>query len=454
MRQFLALFAGVLLFITISGCASSGTHVGRAAEPVAQERAGLRSFALANGLTLIVKDSGHEGPVSVQVWVAGGSVADPAGRPGVAHMAEHILLSGSLHVPPGRAEYYVESMGGRLYAHTGRDFMYFGATLPGKGWERAEDILYDIIAYPSFRQEQFDAQKKAVALEIGQRAGEPDTLLLDNFFAEAFQSHPYKNPVTGEARDLGRITLQDVKDYYRKMFVPDNMVVVVTGGVTHAAARAAVDKTFGRTPRGAQSIPRAEAEPLQLYKRVKAVSMPVRLNYMALGWRVTSANDPDIYALDVLTQVIGGGKGSRLFLELQERKGLAFNVRAELVPLKDQGLLVIFADIVDGDNVRPVTDEILKQMNRLKDEAVSAQEVERAIQRIQSMHMVANETCEGQAYSLGYWSMVYGGNDPALYMQRIRNVTPREVQRAAQRYLGEGNYTISIIRPEGETGGV
>src|SRR5512143_378511 len=156
-----------LMLALLYGCASQ-TYVGRAPEPVKVNKA-LDSYRLANGVTLFVKDNDRPGPTAVQVWVPAGSISDPPGKPGLSHFVEHMLFTGSKDLPPGRAEQYVESMGGSLVGHTGRDFSYIGVTLPGAGWERAMDILYDLVAFPSFRQDQMEKQKKVVAQEISER---------------------------------------------------------------------------------------------------------------------------------------------------------------------------------------------------------------------------------------------------------------------------------------------
>jgi zinc protease len=170
---------------------------------------------------------------------------------------------------------------------------------------------------------------------------------------------------------------------------------------------------------------------------------------MALGWHVCAASSPDIYPLEVLRAVLGQGRGSRLYMELRERMGAAFDVEAALYPLREPGLFVVSAHLREED-VRRVTDETLRQMNKLKDEPVSVAELSRAVSNIEASHMLDTETAEGQAYALGYWSTVYGGGDPAEYMENIRKVTPEDVQKVAQKYLGEGNYTLSVIRPEGQ----
>lgn len=446
----IAVSVGLILTLAITGCSSSGTYVGRTAEPVV-DRSPFRSFTLPNGLTLIVNDFKRPGPTSMQVWLSAGSASDPKDKQGLAHLTEHVLLKGSSHLPPGKAEFYIESMGGTLFGHTGRDFTYLGATVPSaQGWERAEDILYGLVSSPAFAPEQFEKERKAVGLEIKQRERDPDTLLVENMFGQSYRYHPYKFPITGTASDVAQITLQDIKTYYSRFYIPANIVVVITGNIEPAAARAVVEKTFGKLQPVKPVNLKPTQEGQQAIKNTKTVSLPVKLTYAAYGWRICQANDPDIYPLEVLSEILGGGRGSRLSLELKERSGIAYNIRSELIPMNDQGMFIVFADLTDGDNVSHVTDELLRQINRLKDEdLVTDDEVARAVARIETLQMQESETAEGLGYSLGYWAVVSGEKDTSKYIQGIRKVTAEDVKRVAQRYIGEGSYTLSVVAPEG-----
>jgi zinc protease len=445
-----AVTAGLFLILAIAGCSSSGTYVGRTAEPVV-DKSPFRSYTFPNGLELVVNDFNRPGPTSVQVWLSAGSSSDPNEKPGLAHLTEHTVLKGSSHLPPGKAEFYIESMGGTLFGHTGRDFTYLGATVPsGPGWERAEDILYDLVSSPAFAPEQFEKERKAVGLEIKQRERDPDTLLVENTFGQSYRFHPYKNPVTGTISDVTHITLQDIRTYYSRFYIPANMVVVITGDIEPAAAKAVVEKTFGKLPQAKPINLKLPQEGQLVIKKTKTVALPVKLTYAGYGWRVCPADDPDIYPLEVLSAILGGGRSSRLSIELKDRRGIAYNIRSELVPMKDQGMFMVFADLTDGDNLRQVTDELLRQINRLKDQdLVTDDEVERAVARIETLQMQESETAEGLGYSLGYWAVVSGEKDTSRYIQNIKKVTAEDVKRVAQRYIGEGSYTLSVVAPDG-----
>ncbi len=448
MLRFTIISLCLFFLVAVCGCAATNTHVGRVAEVVAVKKA-VNTYTLGNGVTLIVKETDKGSPTAIQVWVAAGSVDDPEEKPGLAHFVEHLLFTGSLHVPPGKAEEYMEGIGGELTGHTGRDYSYIGVTLAGPGWERALDILFDLAAYPSFRPEQVEKQRKVVLLEVNQRDREPDVLLIDNLFEKAYKDHPYKNRITASAADVLALTREDAAGYYTRTYVPSNITLSVVGDVKASVVRAAAEKTFGRLTPVDYKKPQVRQEPSQIYSRTKKIDGQVKLTYMALGWHVSSASDPDIYPLDVLRAVLGQGRGSRLFLELRERMAAVYDVDTELFPLRDPGMLAIVTHLREDDIPR-VTSEVLRQVNKLKDEPVTDSELQRAVNGIEASILLGTETAEGQAYALGYWTTVYGGGDPSVYMANIRKVTPDDIQRVAQKYLGEGNYTLSIIKPAGQ----
>src|SRR3990172_1901621 len=248
LRSLSVLVLSSLVVLTASGCAQRGAYVGRAAEPVIIKKA-VRTFTLANGITLMVKDTQPPRP------------PPPPAKPGLSHFTEHMLFSGSLHLPPGRAEQYVESMGGLMTGHTGRDFSYIGATIPGKGWERALEIVFDLAAYPAFRPDEFEKQRGIIHLEINQRAREAETSLVEEFFGLSYRAHPYRFPITGRTAETAAYTRKDVAEYHARTFVPGNMAVVVVGDVEPGAVKAAVEKTFVQLPESKYARPKVPAEP-------------------------------------------------------------------------------------------------------------------------------------------------------------------------------------------------
>ena len=383
----------------------------------------------------------------------GGSGADPKDKQGIAHFVEHMLFTGSLHVPAGKAEQYLESMGGRLTAHTSQDFTYIAATIPGEkslngGWKRAEEILFDMVAYPAFNEARMEEQRKVVLMEIAQRAREPETRLTENLFAAAYEVHPYKNPVTGTADNVKSFTREDVFDYYRSAYGPSNMTVVVVGGVDAREVYAKVESTFGAMLPSNYLMPAAAgAEIYQSEERSSELQMPVNLAYAELGWHICPADNPDIYALEVLSAILGGGRGSRLYMELRERQGIVYDIKTEMFTLREPGLMAVEAHM-EPDNIAQFTDVVLREIDRLKDGYVPEAELDRAKSMIAASHLTGGETAEGQAYALGYWATVYGENDPGRVHTGHTGCDREAVRRAAQKYLGEGNYTLSTIVPE------
>ena len=440
-----------ILTVTAAGCATTGTTVGRAAPKVRENE--IWACQLPNGIHLLVKETVKNAPTSIQVWVPGGSGSDPKGKQGMAHFVERMLLTGSHHVPPGKARQYLEGIGGRLSSHTSKDFSYFAATIPSQesfngGWKRAEEILFDMVANPAFNEARMVEQRRVILLETAQRARAPETKLAENLFAAAYYVHPYKNPVTGPAGNVKSFTREDVLDFYQGAYVPSNMTVVVVGGVDTLEVKAKIESTFGAMTPSINAIPAAPCgETCQAVTRRSELEMPVKLAYAELGWHICSARDTDIYALEVLGAILGGGRGSRLYMELRERQGIVYSIKTETFPLREPGLMTVQARM-GPDNIAQFRDEVLEQVNRLKDEYVPEAELDRAKRTIAASNLISCETAEGQAYALGYRATEYGEGDPGQYIQGIKSVTVEEVRRAAQKYLGEGNYTLSAIVPE------
>jgi len=436
----------VLFVMFLSGCATQGTHIGRP-EPAKQAKKSVYSFKLGNGVNVVVKEGKPGGPTAVQLWVADGSASEPSGKHGISHLVEHMLFCGSKSLPAGRAAEVIEGMGGEFNGDTGKDFCYLGATLPGKGWDKAVDVLFDMAAFPTFPDDQIKKQKEVIALEDADRARDADTRLMDLFFGTSYEVHPYRFPITGDRASLGSFTRDEAVAYHDSVYRPSNMTLVVVGDASPQAVKSLADRTFGTLAEPPEEKKADVTEPNQISVREKYADMPVELAYMAGGWHVCSASGPDIYALDVMKAILGTGEGSRLSTELKQGRELLLDVNTELFALKDPGMFVIKAKLYDGDLTR-AREEILRQAQKLKDGTVSQQELDRAVNCIEAARMLNMDKVEGQAYSFGFWTTVYRGTGPGEYIENIKKVTPLDIRRVAQTYLGEGNYTIAVIRPQ------
>lgn len=446
MIRYTVVLLALLLLAGSAGCVTQNTHIGRveAKKPVKRS---VYSYTLPNGVRVVVKNGADAGPTAVQLWVSDGGMQDPAGKPGIGHFVEHMLFCGSEKYPPGSAENIIEGMGGKLTGDTGKDFCYIGVRLPGPGWEKAVDVMYDMAVHPAFLPKQVDMQRKVVGLELSERARDTDTALMDGFFRQAYLRHPYGSQVTGDIAAVGSLTREDAVDYHGSTYVPSAMTLVVVGAASPASVKAAADRTFGTIPEVPVKKQVPVDEPGQISVREKEARMPVGLAYMAVGWRICSASEKDIYALEVIRAVLGLGEGSRLPVELKDKKSVLLDVGSELFALREPGVLVIKAKLED-DNVTRAREEILKQAQRLKDGTVSGDELRRAVRCIETEQLRSTDTVEGQAYAIGYFETVYKGTDPGEFMENVRKVSPQDIRRVAQTYLGEGNYTIAVIRPE------
>lgn len=440
-----------ILTMTAAGCAATGTTVDCAAPEFTRKE--VLTYRLPNDVNLLIQETGKSEPTSIQVWVAGGSGSDPKDKQGMANFVGRMLLTGSLHFPRGKAEQYLEGIGGRLSSHTSQDFSYFAATIPGResvkgGWKRAEEILFDMVAHPSFNEARIEEQRRVILLETAGRARAPETSLAENLFAAAYKVNPYKNPVAGTADSVKSFTRKDAMDFYHNTYVPSNMAVVVVGGVDAGEVIAKIESTFGAMKPAGNAMPAVPRRELcQADTRSSELKMPVKIAYAELGWHICSARGQDLYALEVLGAILGGGRGSRLYMELRERQGIAYGIKTKVFLRREPGMLAVRA-CMDPDNIARFTDEVLRQLDRLKGGYVTEAELDRAKRTIVDSHLINGETSEGQAYALGRWATEYGGDDPGRYIQGIRGVTAEEVRRAAQTYLGDGNYTLSAIVPE------
>jgi len=446
----LAVMVCALVVLLSAGCANQRRYVVKSDKTSVKKQA-FFDYRLDNGMRVLVHERKSGGPTAVQLWVGGGSLADPEGKAGLGHFVEHMLFSGAKGLSldgVGRSGETIESLGGRVNGQTGRDYSYIGITLPGEGWKKAVDVLYGMCcSSPVFDEKEVESEKKTVADELRDRQLAPDIAALEELFDVAYEKHPYRRPVAGTPESVMSFTVEDAVAHYGNLFVPSNMTLVVSGDVRPLSVKALAGKTFGKMTAAKPVFPENEPEPYQISIREKHVESDTRLSYMAMGWHICEASEKDIYALDALRAVLGLGRGSQLSMNIKERRRLVVDISAELFAMREPGMFVITAKL-KGEDVKRATEERLKELNDIKQNPVEGFRLRDAAKAVESWHVISTRDAEGQAFALGYWATVYGWGDQPDYIDNITEVTPADLQRVAQKYIGEGNYTLVVVGPE------
>jgi len=409
---------------------------------------------LANGLRVTFSPDPSVPIVGVNLWYNVGSRNERSGRTGFAHLFEHMMFQGSANVPKNRHFELVEQAGGSLNASTWFDRTNYYDTLPAHHLELALWLESDRMGWmlPALTREKLENQQEVVKNERKERYdNQPYGDWDERIQALAYPpTHPYHHPVIGSMEDIGAATLDDVKEFFRTFYVPNNAVLTLAGDFEVESARELVEKYFGEIPRG-EPIPPLPGDPdlspvLGATVRAEVVGgVPLPRVYLAA--RVPPLVDDAFHVGEVATAVLDGGKASRLYRSLVREKGVAKDVLAYLFPLQTGASLLLFwVTGYPGANPAELEAALVEELEGLS--SVDQRELDRAV-ALNETHLVRGLQRVGQrADLLSMFDQVF--DDPGRLNQeveRVRAVTRAQVQDFAARYLTADNRAVLTYIP-------
>ncbi len=435
-------FLGVFLLLT-SGCAAAGAYSATSAGPPKPIRE-----VLPNGVVLIVQEHRASDVVAVQLWMRMGGRDEAPDELGLAHYIEHMIFKGTRTRPPGSIDRMIEGFGGTSNAFTSYDTTHYDFVVPVKHLRATVELLADLAANASFPPDEIESEKKVVFEEMNLVEDDPDKFLLRRLYEVAYAPHPYGRPILGTREFIERLRRDQLLAFYRKHFVPKNMVVVVVGGVNPAEVRSVVAETFGRIAPG-PSLRRDPPPPPAIDRGRRAdVVRPEKQAYLGLAWKAAPTGNADIYSVDLLTYILGDSPSSRLNQEVRERLRLVSAIEAGYGAWEKAGLVTVNARL-DPDNAGKVEAAILDVIRKVREAGVTEAERQRAIITAESSYAFDIETAEGLAKSYGQAETTWTLEDEIAYLGRLRQITGEQIQAAARKYFGDDDYARVRFVPEG-----
>lgn len=405
-------------------------------------------LVLRNGMRLIIQEHRASEIVALHLWVGVGGRDERPAELGFSHFVEHMLFKGTETRRPGFIDREVEAVGGRTNAGTSLDYTSYYMLLPARQATRGIDVLADVAFNSAFEPQELDRERQVVFEEVRLGEDNPRSSLVRQLYAQVFPGHPYGRPVLGDEAVLKAATREALRAYYKRHYVPENMTLVVVGAVDPAEVRSAVARSFGKVPPAGHHRPTLPPPPSLPGVRRHVVSRNEKQAHLALGWSAPALDHADVFAVDLLTLILGGSRSSRLNQVLREQRGLVSAVRASYTALQSGGLLSVTAQL-EPANVRTVEEVILEEIRRIQTEGVTEAERRRAITASESEHAFATETAEGLASQYGLAETVWHLEEQLRYLERLRSVTREEIREAARRYLLPDRYAVLVFTPPG-----
>lgn len=410
----------------------------------------FQEVTLENGLRVqLVED--HSAPViAVNVAYNVGSRNERKGLTGFAHLFEHMMFKGSRNVGDGEHFYLIFSSGGVMNGTTNPDVTLYFETLPSNQLELALFLEADRMRSLEITREKLDNQRQAVQEERRLRLdNQPYGRSWERLGELLYQNFAYHHSTIGSMEDLNAASVEDVAQFFRIYYAPNNAVLSLVGDFEPRRALALIRQYFEDIPRQEPPPPVDLREPPQKEERRETMHDPLaRMPLVQIAYQTPPGDAPDLQALEVLSSILTGGDSSRLYQSLTKEKELVASVGGYVDERIGPGSFNVYAMVRTGKRVEDVEAAIYEQIERLIKEPIAAWELEKAKNTTRLGFLEGLRTAQARATALGTYTVMYG--DPNLIntrLSQIEAVTPQDVQRVAKEYLGASNRTVLITMP-------
>lgn len=402
----------------------------------------FEQVTLPNGLTVSIKELPNTPLVTIQFWIHVGSRNEPEQFRGIAHIFEHIWFKGTKNQPVGSFHKRVESLGGELNAMTSHDWTMYYVTLPADKFDDIFPLMVDLLLNPLFNETEIEKEKEVVTEEQRFSYNEPVKFVDDQFAQLLIQEHPYRHPIIGYKDTILAPSKEDIAQFYRTWYVPNNMNIVVAGNVN--AKDVLSDVTAAFLELDSAIIPSRShlRETPPAVPRYNSSEREVGFNYVSMGYYAPAAADPDRYAMEVLNAIISKGENSKL--QLLEQNNVITQGLAGYTPLNDLGVIEIIATI-DPQKTAQAKAELIMMLTALRTRTASDDDLKRAKALLLADYARSQEEVFNIGFAIGQ-SWVHNTPEYQEYVARINAVTAQDVQNVAQKYFAA--YTMFELKPE------
>lgn len=406
-----------------------------------------RERTLGNGLQVLSVEDHASPTVSVQVWYHVGSKDDPQGRSGFAHLFEHLMFKRTRHLKDEQMDRLTEDVGGANNASTGDDVTNYFEIVPSNYlqtllWAEAERL-----SNLSVDGKNFKSERAVVEEEYRQSVlANPYGKLFNSIDPHSYVVHPYKRPTIGSIEELEAASLQNVIDFHKTFYRPDNATLIVAGDFDPKQLDAWVDRYFGWIPKPGSTIPRVTAqEPARTQdKRYTETSATAPLPAVAMTWLIPPASNADDTPLHVAAALLSQGESSRLYQSLVYRTQVAQQVGADVDGRVGPGLFYAYAILASGHEPAEAEKLMRAEIDRLAGQPIPPDELAKVKTQLLTAELKQRQTAQGIAFALGQAALIEG--NPARVntdLAALQAVTAGDVQRVLRKHV-TGAHSVTI----------
>jgi len=399
----------------------------------------FEKFTLDNGLRVIVHEDASSAVAAVNVMYDVGARDEAPEKTGFAHLFEHLMFGGSKHIPA--YDKALQQVGGDNNAYTTPDVTNYYCTLPVANLETAFWLESDRMLALSFDPQVLSVQRKVVVEEFKERyLNQPYGDVWLKLCDLAYTRHPYRWPTIGKATShIEKATMEEVKTFFHKFYVPNNAVLVVAGAVQYKEAKKLSEKWFAPIPTGPAYHRVLPQEPTQTSPRHLHVAADVPLNALYKAYHMPGRLSQDYHEASLMTDILGSGKSSRLYKQLVDTKQYFNTIEAYTTESSDPGLCIISGSLNDGISFETAEDAIQAVIAPLQSQLVAAEELEKVKNQAEAHRVFSEVDLLHRAQELAMATVLGDTNLANREAANMRKVTDNEILHAAQHILSPNN---------------
>jgi zinc protease len=412
-------------------------------------RESVYETVLPNGLKVILLEN-HKAPlITFQVWYRVGSRNEAWGKTGISHMLEHMMFKGTKKVGPEEFSRIIQENGGNDNAFTSNDFTAYFEDISSDRVKVAIDLESDRMQNLVLREEDFSSEKMVVMEERRLRTDDdPQAFLQEQLDAAAFQISPYHWPTIGWMEDIQRLNLEDLKSYHQIYYNPANAFLVIVGDFKKEDLLQTIQEAFGQVPKGQPPAQEKDKDPPQSGERRIFIKKEAQLPFLLMGYHIPNLSSPDSYVLEVIAEILSGGKSSRFYKDLVHDRQLVLGADADdSILSRDPGLFTLSAQPLPDKDMAEIEKALDQEIERIKKEPVEEQELQKAKNQIEAAFVYGQDSLFYQAMLLAQYEITQSWKAIDDYIPSIRKVTPDDIMRVAKNYLTPDNRTVGILIP-------
>ena len=399
----------------------------------------FEKFQLDNGLKVLVhQDTSTPMAVVNVLYNVGAKDEDPA-KTGFAHLFEHLMFGGSVNIPV--YDEPLQRAGGENNAYTTNDLTNYYCQIPAENIETAFWLESDRMLSLAFSKKSLEVQRKVVCEEFKEHyINKPYGDAWHKMRSLAYTQHPYRWMTIGASlQHVEDATIEDVKDFFFQFYRPNNAILVVTGNVQTEQVKQLAQKWFGPIEAGKPYVRNLPKEPVQEKSRSMDVRADVPLDMLMMTWHMGGRFDEGYHATDLITEVLGGGTSARLYEQLIKVKQIFSSIDCYHFGTVDPGLLVIEGKLVKGISMTVAEKAVLEEIEKIKNEILDAKELQKVINKTESVICFEDMSIMNRAHSLAYYELLGDADLMNKELSMYQKVTPTMIQHTAQEIFQDSN---------------